>query len=62
MSRALIIADVQKDFCEGGSLAVTGGAAVAGSMSPPPSARNESAPGQRSSNFDGGEPIAGGMV
>ena len=27
--RALIIADVQNDFCEGGSLAVTGGAAVA---------------------------------
>ncbi len=27
--RALIIVDVQNDFCEGGSLAVTGGAAVA---------------------------------
>jgi nicotinamidase/pyrazinamidase len=27
--RALIIADVQNDFCEGGSLPVTGGAAVA---------------------------------
>ena len=27
--RALIITDVQSDFCEGGSLAVTGGAAVA---------------------------------
>jgi nicotinamidase/pyrazinamidase len=27
--RALIIVDVQKDFCEGGSLAVAGGAAVA---------------------------------
>jgi nicotinamidase/pyrazinamidase len=27
--RALIIVDVQRDFCEGGSLAVTGGAAVA---------------------------------
>lgn len=27
--RALIIVDVQKDFCEGGSLAVEGGAAVA---------------------------------
>jgi nicotinamidase/pyrazinamidase len=26
--RALIIVDVQKDFCEGGSLAVTGGAAL----------------------------------
>jgi nicotinamidase/pyrazinamidase len=27
--RALIVVDVQKDFCEGGSLAVDGGAAVA---------------------------------
>jgi len=27
--RALVIVDVQNDFCEGGSLAVTGGAAVA---------------------------------
>jgi len=27
--RALIVADVQNDFCEGGSLAVTGGSAVA---------------------------------
>src|SRR4029453_13636792 len=33
MSRALIIVDVQKDFCEGGTLAVTGGAAVAGAIS-----------------------------
>jgi len=29
MSSVLIIVDVQNDFCEGGSLAVTGGAAVA---------------------------------
>ncbi|WP_122261468.1 nicotinamidase [Ornithinimicrobium cerasi] len=29
MSRALIIVDVQNDFCEGGSLAVEGGTAVA---------------------------------
>lgn len=29
MTRALIIVDVQLDFCEGGSLAVTGGSAVA---------------------------------
>jgi nicotinamidase/pyrazinamidase len=29
MSRALIIVDVQNDFCEGGSLAVAGGADVA---------------------------------
>ena len=33
MSRALIIVDVQNDFCEGGSLAVDGGAAVAGAIS-----------------------------
>jgi nicotinamidase/pyrazinamidase len=31
--RALIIADVQNDFCEGGSLAVAGGAAVARAIS-----------------------------
>src|SRR3712207_1363422 len=29
MSRALIVVDVQNDFCEGGSLAVSGGAEVA---------------------------------
>jgi nicotinamidase/pyrazinamidase len=29
MTRALIVVDVQKDFCEGGSLAVAGGNAVA---------------------------------
>ena len=29
MSRTLIVVDVQNDFCEGGSLPVTGGAAVA---------------------------------
>ncbi|MGY2060362.1 nicotinamidase [Nocardia gipuzkoensis] len=33
MSRALIVVDVQNDFCEGGSLAVEGGAAVAGRIS-----------------------------
>jgi nicotinamidase/pyrazinamidase len=33
VSRALIIVDVQNDFCEGGSLAVTGGAAVAAAIS-----------------------------
>lgn len=31
-SRALIIVDVQNDFCEGGALAVEGGAAVARSL------------------------------
>jgi nicotinamidase/pyrazinamidase len=32
MTRALIVVDVQKDFCEGGSLAVAGGASVAGEI------------------------------
>lgn len=31
--RALLIVDVQNDFCEGGSLAVTGGAATAAAIS-----------------------------
>ena len=33
MTTALIVVDVQRDFCEGGSLAVAGGAAVAGRIS-----------------------------
>lgn len=33
MSRALIIVDVQTDFCEGGALGVTGGARVAADIS-----------------------------
>jgi nicotinamidase/pyrazinamidase len=33
MTRALILVDVQKDFCEGGSLAVAGGAGVASEIS-----------------------------
>ena len=33
MIRALIVVDVQNDFCEGGSLAVSGGAAVAAAVS-----------------------------
>jgi nicotinamidase/pyrazinamidase len=33
MTRALIIVDVQNDFCEGGSLAVSGGASVAAAIS-----------------------------
>ncbi|MFJ8998651.1 nicotinamidase [Streptomyces sp. NPDC102359] len=32
MRRALIVVDVQNDFCEGGSLAVTGGADVAAAV------------------------------
>ncbi|MDR7302982.1 nicotinamidase [Haloactinomyces albus] len=33
MSEALIVVDVQNDFCEGGALAVPGGAGVAGAIS-----------------------------
>lgn len=33
MTHALIVVDVQNDFCEGGSLPVTGGAAVAAAIS-----------------------------
>jgi nicotinamidase/pyrazinamidase len=33
MTKALIVVDVQNDFCEGGSLAVSGGAAVAAAIS-----------------------------
>jgi nicotinamidase/pyrazinamidase len=33
MAKALLIIDVQNDFCEGGALAVAGGAAVAGKIS-----------------------------
>lgn len=33
MRRALIVVDVQNDFCEGGSLAVAGGAALASAIS-----------------------------
>lgn len=33
MSRALVVVDVQNDFCEGGSLAVSGGAQVAARIS-----------------------------
>lgn len=33
MRRALLVVDVQNDFCEGGSLAVVGGAAVAAAIS-----------------------------
>ena len=33
MTRALIVVDVQNDFCEGGSLPVSGGAAVAAAIS-----------------------------
>jgi nicotinamidase/pyrazinamidase len=33
MTRALLVVDVQNDFCDGGSLAVAGGAAVAAAIS-----------------------------
>lgn len=45
MTRALVIVDVQNDFCEGGSLAVTGGSLVATAIS---SALAEDAPGEGS--------------
>lgn len=32
MTRAIVVVDVQNDFCEGGSLAVAGGAAVAAAI------------------------------
>ncbi|MGL6235466.1 MAG: isochorismatase family protein [Segniliparus sp.] len=32
MARALVVVDVQNDFCEGGALAVSGGAAVASGL------------------------------
>jgi len=41
-TRALIIVDVQNDFCEGGSLAVAGGAAVATAIAELVAARHES--------------------
>src|SRR6202453_3790422 len=39
--RALIVVDVQNDFCEGGSLAVSGGAAVAREISTRLAGRDE---------------------
>ena len=39
--RALIIVDVQNDFCEGGSLAVTGGSAVARAITEHLAANND---------------------
>ncbi len=44
MHRALIVVDVQNDFCEGGSLAVTGGADVAAAIT---DLIGESQPGYR---------------
>ncbi|MFJ6622191.1 isochorismatase family protein [Kitasatospora sp. NPDC091335] len=44
MHRALIVVDVQNDFCEGGSLAVAGGAEVAAAIT---DLIAESAPGYR---------------
>jgi len=44
MARALIVVDVQNDFCEGGSLPVTGGARVAHAVAGLLRARAERAP------------------
>jgi nicotinamidase/pyrazinamidase len=47
MTRALIVVDVQNDFCEGGSLAVAGGAEVAFRISTLVRGWHDAAPGQR---------------
>jgi nicotinamidase/pyrazinamidase len=53
MTRALIIVDVQNDFCEGGSLAVAGGAAVAADISSKLAGRTSSSPaGMSPSRWD----------
>lgn len=44
MKRALIVVDVQNDFCEGGSLGVDGGAAVAAGVNTLLQARSSNAP------------------
>ena len=45
MARALIVVDVQNDFCEGGSLPVTGGAQVAHDIAALLRARTDRMPG-----------------
>lgn len=45
MARALIVVDVQNDFCEGGSLPVTGGAQVAADISALLHQRSQKLPG-----------------
>jgi len=45
MARALIVVDVQNDFCEGGSLPVTGGAQVAHDIAELLHARRDGLPG-----------------
>ena len=47
MSRALIVVDVQNDFCEGGSLPVTGGARVASDVADLLHQRSACEPGHR---------------
>ena len=48
MARALIVVDVQNDFCEGGSLPVTGGAQVAHDIAELLHARRDALPGAAS--------------
>lgn len=67
-SRALVIVDVQRDFCEGGSLAVSGGAAVAAGITGYIHKYGKSydtiiatrdwhvKPGEHFASFDGSEP------
>ena len=47
MTRALLVVDVQNDFCEGGSLPVSGGAAVASRIGAVLRGWQEAKPGER---------------
>jgi nicotinamidase/pyrazinamidase len=51
MTRALIVVDVQNDFCEGGSLAVRGGAEVAFDIGNLLRAWHEASPAERDYDF-----------
>src|SRR5829696_611862 len=59
MTRALVVVDVQNDFCEGGSLAVNGGAAVAAAISAHiPAARYDHVVATRDHHIDPGRHFA----
>jgi nicotinamidase/pyrazinamidase len=59
MTRALIVVDVQNDFCEGGSLAVAGGEAVAAAISAHiPSAGYDHVVATRDHHIDPGQHFA----
>jgi nicotinamidase/pyrazinamidase len=57
--RALIIVDVQNDFCEGGSLAVTGGAGVARAIGPLSSSGYDQVVATKDFHIDPGEHFSG---